>query len=67
MRTNITLEEALAKASKGLQKKMMYSIDLLKKAERLALAYGGVIMAITLPFLAFTSCMLLSTFSYMAL
>ena len=49
MRTNITLEEALAKASKGLQKKMMYSIDLLKKAERLALAYGGVIMAITLP------------------
>ena len=41
MRTNITLEQALAKASKRLQQKMMYSIDLLKKAERLALAYGG--------------------------
>lgn len=41
MKTNITLEEALSKASKGLQKKMMYSIDLLKKAEKLALAYGG--------------------------
>ena len=41
MKTNITLEEALSKASKGLQKKMMYSIDLLKKAESIALAYGG--------------------------
>ena len=41
MRTNVTLEQALAKASKMLQQKMMYSIDLLKKAERLALAYGG--------------------------
>ena len=41
MKTNITLEQALAKASKRLQEKMMYSIDLLKKAERLALAYGG--------------------------
>lgn len=41
MKTNITLEVALSKASKGLQKKMMYSIDLLKKAESLALAYGG--------------------------
>ena len=41
MKTNITLEQALAKASKRLQQKMMYSIDLLKKAERLALAYGG--------------------------
>lgn len=41
MKTNITLEEALSKASKGLQKKMMYSIDLLRKAERLALSYGG--------------------------
>ena len=41
MTTNITLEQALAKASKMLQQKMMYSIDLLKKAERLALAYGG--------------------------
>ena len=41
MRTNVTLEQALAKASNGLQKKMMYSIDLLRKAEKLALAYGG--------------------------
>lgn len=41
MKTNITLEEALEKASRGLQKKMMYSIELLKKAESLALAYGG--------------------------
>ena len=41
MKTNITLEQALVKASKMLQQKMMYSIDLLKKAERLALAYGG--------------------------
>lgn len=41
MTTNVTLEQALAKASKMLQQKMMYSIDLLKKAERLALAYGG--------------------------
>ena len=41
MKTNITLEQALSKASKGLQKKMMYSIELLKKAESLALAYGG--------------------------
>ena len=41
MKTNITLEQALARASKGLQKKMMYSVDLLRKAERLALSYGG--------------------------
>lgn len=40
MKTNVTLEQALEKASKGLQKKMMYSIELLKKAERLALAYS---------------------------
>ena len=40
MKTNVTLEQALSKASKGLQKKMLYSIELLRKAERLALAYG---------------------------
>ena len=40
MKTNVTLEHALSKASKGLQKKMMYSIELLRKAERLSLAYG---------------------------
>ena len=28
MKTNITLEQALAKASNGLQKKMMYSLYL---------------------------------------
>ena len=37
MITNITLEQALSKASKVLQKKMMYSIDLLRKAENLHL------------------------------
>lgn len=41
MKTNITLEQTLSKASNGLRKKMMYSIDLLKKAESIALAYGG--------------------------
>ena len=41
MKTNVTLEQALSKASNGLRKKMMYSIDLLKKAESIALAYGG--------------------------
>lgn len=41
MKTNITLEQALEKASNGLQKKMMYSIEFLKKAESIALAYGG--------------------------
>ena len=40
MKTNVTLEQALAKASKRLQKKMMYSIELLRKAERIALAYS---------------------------
>ena len=29
MKTDVTLEQALEKASNGLQKKMMYSIDLL--------------------------------------
>lgn len=41
MRTNITLEEALQKASRRLRDKMIYSVNLLKKAENLALAYGG--------------------------
>lgn len=40
MKTNITLEQALAKASKGLKKKMMYSIKLLRKAEGIALYYS---------------------------
>ena len=34
MKTNVTLEQALSKASKWLQKKMMYSIELLRKAEK---------------------------------
>ena len=41
MRTNITLEQALQKASRGLQEKIIYSVNLLQKAENLALAYGG--------------------------
>ena len=41
MRTNITLEQALQKASRRLREKMIYSVNLLQKAESLALAYGG--------------------------
>lgn len=41
MRTNITLEQALQKASRRLRDKMIYSVSLLQKAENLALAYGG--------------------------
>ena len=41
MRTNITLEQALQKASRRLQDKIIYSVNLLQKAENLALAYGG--------------------------
>lgn len=47
MRTNITLEQALQKASRGLREKIIYSVNLLQKAESLALAYGGVILVIT--------------------
>ena len=39
MRTNITIEEALSRASAGLRRKMEYSIGLLRKAERIALSY----------------------------
>ena len=45
MKIDITLEEAYARASKGLRKKMEYSINLLQRAEKLALAYdnrGGI-------------------------
>ena len=48
MKVTITLAEAYARASKGLRKKMAYSISLLQKAERLALAYdsrGGYYLA----------------------
>lgn len=41
MKTNIILEQALQKASRRLRDKMMYSVNLLQKAEDLALAYGG--------------------------
>lgn len=41
MKTNVTLEQALSRASKRLQEKIMYSVELLRKAEKLALAYGG--------------------------
>ena len=48
MKTNITLEQALQKASRRLRDKMIYSVNLLQKAENLALAYvGGVIRDIT--------------------
>ena len=47
MRTNITFEQALQKASRRLRDKMIYSVNLLQKAENLALAYGGVIRDIT--------------------
>ena len=46
MKIELTLNEALARASEGLRQKMEYSISLLQKAERLALAYdarGGVL------------------------
>ncbi len=39
MKTEITLEEALRRATSGLRQKMEYSVGLLRKAERLALAY----------------------------
>ena len=45
MKIDITLEEAYARASKGLRMKMEYSINLLQRAEKLALAYdnrGGI-------------------------
>lgn len=41
MRTNITLEQALEKASKPLQEKILYSVNLLRKAEHIAKYYGG--------------------------
>ena len=48
MKIDITLEEAYARASKGLRRKMEYSINLLQRAEKLALAYdnrGGYFLA----------------------
>ena len=45
MNIALTLDEAYARASSGLRQKMAYSVSLLRKAERLALAYdsrGGI-------------------------
>lgn len=39
MKTNLTLKEALTRASAGLRRKMEYSIALLRKGERIALSY----------------------------
>ena len=39
MKIELTLNEALARASARLRQKMEYSVRLLQKAERLALAY----------------------------
>ena len=39
MKIELTLNEAYARASEELRRKMQYSIYLLQKAERLALAY----------------------------
>lgn len=39
MNANITLEKALERASAGLRKKMLYSIELLRKAEKIAMSY----------------------------
>lgn len=45
MKIELSLDEAYARASAELRQKMEYSITLLQKAERLALAYdsrGGI-------------------------
>ena len=45
MKIDLSLDEALARASARLRQKMEYSVRLLQKAERLALAYdcrGGI-------------------------
>ena len=39
MNVNIKLEEALQRASTGLRRKMLYSIELLRKAEKIAMNY----------------------------
>lgn len=39
MNANIKLEEALKRASTGLRRKMLYSIELLRKAEKIAMSY----------------------------
>lgn len=39
MNANIKLEETLKRASTGLRRKMLYSIELLRKAEKIAMSY----------------------------
>lgn len=41
MKLKITLAEALERASEGLRKKMLHSVELLQKAERIALNYDA--------------------------
>ena len=41
MNINITLSEALERASEGLRKKMLHSVELLQKAEKIALNYDA--------------------------
>ena len=41
MNINITLSEALERASDGLRKKMLHSVELLQKAEKIALNYDA--------------------------
>lgn len=41
MELNITLAEALERASEGLRKKMLHSVELLQKAKKIALNYDA--------------------------
>ena len=41
MNIDITLSEALERASQGLRKKMLHSVELLQKAEKIALNYDA--------------------------
>lgn len=41
MKINITLAEALERASEGLRKKMLHSVELLQKAEKIAMNYDA--------------------------
>ena len=41
MELNVTLAEALERASEGLRKKMLHSVELLQKAEKIALNYDA--------------------------
>ena len=41
MELNVMLSEALERASEGLRKKMLHSVELLQKAEKIALNYDA--------------------------